>query len=869
MVHLTNASRPPFAVGNWRLLSPPREDREKIAVGVVEPHPSLDRVAYTTRARTDRGPDLGQARIVVHDYDLSSHCNGRVVASIRLRQLVKHINEFRAHSAMAASTAHAQHPRELLQGLSSATTPQSATPYTVEQLGAVQKLAFLDRDAVRSQLPPEYVREEASRMQRLLIGFRRCAVVVSVFHLKHQMKDDPHGARGVHVDAYLGPDDLDEYEHDEKARKRQPSSFPVPISEQILAYGCYDGGIRFYDVVRRKQVKSALGPGGRGNPVVRVINANKAERTGGHRRTAECQTTLPRIISVCATGVAYLWELDLSIDLDNGEVICFSVPPPLASFDGLVAAVSWKGIPVRYPPSLSPTSLATLSPCSSWEQTDEVNSQFEVSFDQSRNVLHWVFSPDCIGATLVPHATHDERLDMNGALVSWDLSALPRQEWPPSALPPHFVAQIPRREGGRVSCDKIVPGIQGVLPDSQLATLCMTSTHMLLAAVMDLTERRDCVQLDTDAFALTNLTTLHCGHHGFVRGFECHAVSVSNASPPAMAVGTQHGVLLGSLSGVSERKQPPDQATAIHRTQPLSYAGRGASMPQQQLDANMLHALEYRNKELERQHERSKASKAMTDKELIVLQSESKGLHERLGSTEAKIKSLENYLLLKEKTVQSRESEVEALKSDLESAEEKATVWERTARAQAGALIALQKDYNSLQEQIDRMQTSDTAQKELATAQETEVSLRNYIALLEEDKAIIDKDLDEARQQVEDCEELKASLRADVREQKNAIDSLVDLLEKQKQTHTKEIAGRDEEIDSLRKQLSGLQVKYQSEVANAKRLNEEMASTLQAENAVLKADAENGSEVFVLMKNELRKALNELAQYQHEEHKCN
>ena len=113
----------------------------------------------------------------------------------------------------------------------------------------------------------------------------------------------------------------------------------------------------------------------------------------------------------------------------------------------------------------------------------------------------------------------------------------------------------------------------------------------------------------------------------------------------------------------------------------------------------------------------------------------------------------------------------------------------------------------------------------------------------------------------------ESKLASRLREQKNAIDSLVDLLEKQKQAHTKEISGRDEEIDSLRKQLSELQMKNQAEVANGKASNEETASTLQEENAVLKADAETRNEVFLLLKNELRKALNELAQYQHEEHK--
>ena len=47
------------------------------------------------------------------------------------------------------------------------------------------------------------------------------------------------------------------------------------------------------------KAKSALGPNGRGNPIVRVINANRTRSNSVKRsRTAGCQTVLPRIISV-------------------------------------------------------------------------------------------------------------------------------------------------------------------------------------------------------------------------------------------------------------------------------------------------------------------------------------------------------------------------------------------------------------------------------------------------------------------------------------------------------------------------------------------------------------------------------------------
>lgn len=235
-------SPPPLKVkvkaGSWRLLTPPAEDGETIEVGVVEVHPSLPRVAYATRSRRDRSPDLGRTKIVVHDFDHpgpSGGGGGRVASAFTLRELTVRINEFRTDarlSAAAASDAAHVHSRDMLHSL--ATTPTPMVPYTVQMLGAVQRISFLSRDAVRCVVPLGHVRDEPSGTQRLLIGFRRCAVVVSVFHLKKQ--DQESHARGVQVMAYIGPD-LEEYEYDEKARKRQPSSFPVPISENILAYG--------------------------------------------------------------------------------------------------------------------------------------------------------------------------------------------------------------------------------------------------------------------------------------------------------------------------------------------------------------------------------------------------------------------------------------------------------------------------------------------------------------------------------------------------------------------------------------------------------------------------------------------------------
>ena len=257
MAASTQPNPPILEAGKWRLLTPPVDENEKVEIGVLEVHPSLQlhRVAYSTRARSSRNQDLGKARVAIHDFDQngdSRNSNGNIIAMFTLRELNRAINEFRTRSVAASATTHQQLSQDdMLHSLTA--TPPSAIPYTVQMLGAIQNITFLTRDAIRCRLPPGYVRDQeksCSSMQKLLIGFRRCIVVVSIFHTKHQTETY---AKGLQVMAYIGPDDLDEWEQNEKARKRQPSSFPIPISENILAYGCYDGGIRFYDIVRRRQ----------------------------------------------------------------------------------------------------------------------------------------------------------------------------------------------------------------------------------------------------------------------------------------------------------------------------------------------------------------------------------------------------------------------------------------------------------------------------------------------------------------------------------------------------------------------------------------------------------------------------------------
>ena len=239
-------------MGSWNMLVPPLDGEidVKIEVGVVVVHPAINRVAYTTRARSDNSEDIGSSRIIVQDFGENNEdgSNG-VVASSSLRELVTRINEFRTkHLSTMDAYASGTHSHEILRSLSVETQP--TVQFTVQTLGAVQNLAFLSRDAIRAQVPSGYVRADPSTKQRLMIGFRRCFAVVS---LVHREKRDESSPRGIEVIGYIGPEDFVEYELDDKYRRRLPSSFPIPISENIIAYGAWDGGIRFYDVFQCKQ----------------------------------------------------------------------------------------------------------------------------------------------------------------------------------------------------------------------------------------------------------------------------------------------------------------------------------------------------------------------------------------------------------------------------------------------------------------------------------------------------------------------------------------------------------------------------------------------------------------------------------------
>lgn len=580
-------------------------------------------------------------------------------------------------------------------------------------------------------------------------------------------------------------------------------------------------------------VKSALGPNGRGNPIVRLINANRNESKyvtspDNKNRKKTKRQRRPRIVSVAPSGVAaYLWELDLSIDLDNGEILQFHIPPPLVCFDGLVAAVSCKGLPVKYPPTLSPTSIASLSPWSSWEQTDEVNSQFEVSYDPHKNVLCWVFSPDCVGSSLKPRGSREERLNTNGVLVVWDLGDMPQPEFPPPMLPPHCVQQLPRTEGGRVTADMAVPII---LSDPYVVTIYITSSNELMATVSNLNECGESIHLESRVSELADLSGYSC----------CTVAATSRFHSPVILIGTQYGILFATVSSGGESvNHCPPCSSLLSVTEG---ANEIISSPQRKIIGGKVTELEGCNTE-----------RVIQLRDIEGVQSWSCGESEtEMDTVSSKVEALEAEVEMLQDDLCRRNAELDderlnslAIMVKLAAIESRADELEELADSRKYELVAMQEECNTLRNQLDEIKENtppSNLQEELANAKEFEGSLRSYITLLEETLSAGETDLEVARQQAEEYkkrhDEMAAVAVERQLEQQLAIESLVGLLDRERIDHATEKTRLGEELSTLQ-------------------------TMHHASTAEMKLKAESSTEIILAMTVELQNTRNELDVYRH------
>lgn len=422
---------------------------------------------------------------------------------------------------------------------------------------------------------------------------------------------------------------------------------------------------------------------------MKMILANKMEpnstsvalsalRKNHFRRSKNTTAVIlrPRIISVSATGDAYLWELELSIDVANGGVCVLNIPPPLASMDGLVAAVSGSGMPVVYPTALTSSSISSLSPSSPWVQMDEINSQFEVSYDPHQDLFCWVFSPGCIASSLKPQASRDEQLNMNGVMVYWKLTELPLHSgWPPPALPPYCIVQLPPTKHGRVSADMVAgPGF--MWNHQLLTTFYVTSSDELMVVKSDLIEKGESIHVASRVSMLADMKTSFSNHDK--SGFDCfRIVATSNINRSLIAIGTKYGVLFAEikrkklpLPSEMEATENLASRTSVHRFSDLSFEHEWSFSEQRPtLLAERVNELECRNKELEFQLDEmmQEAHDHFSNKECSGLRSHLHDVLEtELGIALETIERLENEARAKNQFCEALESRVKALEVHLD-----------------------------------------------------------------------------------------------------------------------------------------------------------------------------------------------------------
>lgn len=700
-------------------------------------------------------------------------------------------------------------------------------------------------------------------------------------------------------------------------------------------------------------VKSALGPNGRSNPIVRVMNANPIIDSGD----VTPQTITPRIVCACASGVAYLWELDLSVDVMTGEILYFNIPPPIASFDGMVAAVSGKGLPVVHHPSLSPASIASLSPSSSWEHTDTINAQFETAYDPHRDVMFWTFSPDCVGASLMRHASREERLNSNGSLVAWDLAKLPPSQWPPPVAIPCFVVPLLKTEKGRVLSSMTVPGIlNGMLPRQIFSTVYITSCGEIATAVVDTSTQHASVQRDVCSIILSDVSELRLG--------DIYSVTASRMQPSMVAMGTQYGVLLArvfesdgtrssqmtALSTINEEssvlfsvaeqtvyrplKSMDDSVTnssafdvdgwsidpSTTRKQPLHSSDRIDNINELK---TRLSELESRNSQLEHELEetltRSEVSTQISEQRDSELRAQMTSILEQqqsfcdstkhdLQCALKTIECLKSALDTKEQACAEMELDVETLRYELESirlklqqdedliqntpphlsdASKAIEILEMRLSSKNRYCETLQDEINTLKmaneeekkcnderaaeivnDLVSMGRSTETTSNEHLKIMEKEISdLKEYVELLEQDKAQLDKDLDGYKQKCDGFDEEKKELQTTINEQKESLHSLLDLMDKRERESEEKMTRYSEQVSILESKCEELERQLSAETEVAAQAETKMVATetantnLRKENQRLENEAMQKQALYGAMKYELQNALNELAIY--------
>ena len=236
--------------------------------------------------------------------------------------------------------------------------------------------------------------------------------------------------------------EISNHTFDYKANITSKRIIPI-LSTNLLAIGCSDGAVRFYSKWDRKIVKSVRGPNGKNDPIVGILSINpwdwssavmedyeseeKLEKAEEERRKKSSFTTPmtptrgandkgngntspnvsgksnananakvessstkaynTRIMTICASGTAYLWELQVSFVESSGCVRKFNLRPPLVKLDCPSALSTAIG---------SNSNNSLMSPSSlmmNQNGTFHQRSCDNLKYDSNRELLFWTVQP--------------------------------------------------------------------------------------------------------------------------------------------------------------------------------------------------------------------------------------------------------------------------------------------------------------------------------------------------------------------------------------------------------------------------------------------------------------------------------------------
>ena len=146
----------------------------------------------------------------------------------------------------------------------------------------------------------------------------------------------------------------------------------------------------------------------------------------------------------------------------------------------------------------------------------------------------------------------------------------------------------------------------------------------------------------------------------------------------------------------------------------------------------------------------------------------------------------------------------------------------------------LQEEINTLKlakkggEDIDGSVYDDASQifdKEIEDLREKEESLRNYVLLLEEDKAQLDKELEGYKQKFDNLHNDKTEFQLTINEQGETLKNLMDLLDTREKEHEQKILRCDQKASILASKYEELEGRLKVETEIAMQSEEKMIAT--------------------------------------------